>query len=192
MFDIVKMKATSNEDIENNTTLSMVDKMELNAVDNAKNITELNTVQNVILNNTNIGYNFTDYDEQKEYVVMEELHKRYRHRLFIAQITIQTVVIAIILVIVIIVIIKSKYIKLNSFHRVAREYFQKMRSRSYIITVNNIEAGTIWDTRQTYNNMLAKRRIREALRSIFYYSAQQEPHDDNMEFVRIEPQRQTI
>lgn len=105
------MKATSNEDIENNTTLSIVDKMELNAVDNAKNITELNTVQNVILNNTNIGYNFTDYDEQKEYVVMKELHKRYRHRLFIAQITIQTVVIAIILVIVIIVIIKSKYIK---------------------------------------------------------------------------------
>lgn len=105
------MKATSNEDIENNTTLSMVDKMELNAVDNAKNITELNTVQNVILNNTNIGYNFTDYDEQKEYVVMKELHKRYRQGLFIAQITIQTVVIAIILVIVIIVIIKSKYIK---------------------------------------------------------------------------------
>ncbi|XP_025270902.1 uncharacterized protein LOC105258801 [Camponotus floridanus] len=192
MFDTVK-KATSNEDddIENNTTLSMVDKMELNAVDNAKNITELNTVQNVILNNTNIEYNFTDYDEMKE-LVMKELHKRNRQRFFITQIIIQIVVIAIILVIVIIAIIKNKYIKLNSFHHVAREYFQKMRSRSYIITINNIEAGSIWDTRQTYNNMLAKRREREALRSIFYYSAQQEFHDDSMEFVRIEPQRQTV
>lgn len=68
--------------------------------------------------------------------------------------------------------ISSKFsvnFRFDSFHHVAREYFQKMRSRSYIITINNIEAGSIWDTRQTYNNMLAKRREREALRSIFYY-----------------------
>lgn len=88
----------------------MVDKMELNAVDNAKNITELNTVQNMILNNTNIEYNITDYDKMKE-LVMKELYNRNRQRLFIAQIIIQSVVIAIILVSVIIVIIKNKYIK---------------------------------------------------------------------------------
>lgn len=44
-----------------------------------------------------------------------------------------------------------------------------MRSRIYIITANDIEPGSIWDARETYNNMLARRRTREAMRMIFYY-----------------------
>lgn len=37
------------------------------------------------------------------------------------------------------------------------------------MTPNDVEAGSIWDARQAYNNMLARRRKQEAMRSIFYY-----------------------
>ncbi|CAL1689411.1 unnamed protein product [Lasius platythorax] len=82
-------------------------------------------------------------------------------------------------------------INLRYLPRAAQTFYQRMRSRLYIMTPNDVEAGSIWDARQAYNNMLARRRKQEAMRSIFYYASPQESYDENVEFIR-ECQRQTI
>ncbi|XP_050457408.1 uncharacterized protein LOC126854569 [Cataglyphis hispanica] len=191
MPDIVRMNLTNSENIKNNTALSETHIMELSMLYNTENITELNTVQNTILNNTSVEYkNCTQDIPLKNYKVMQERFRKEEKRR-ITQAVVQSALLIILLLILIIMGIKNNYIRINLLCRAAQEYYQRMRSRMYIITANDIEPGGIWDARETYNNMLAKRRTREAMRMIFYYAPSQEPYDENMKFVR-EPQRQTV
>ncbi|KAL6426992.1 hypothetical protein ACFW04_009294 [Cataglyphis niger] len=192
MPDIVRMNLTNSENIKNNTALSETHIMEISMLYNTDNITELNTVQNTILNNTSVEYkNCTQYIPLKKYKVTQERYRKEEKRKIVTQAVVQSALLIILLLIVIIMAIKKNYIRINLLCRAAQEYYQRMRSRIYIITANDIEPGSIWDARETYNNMLARRRTREAMRMILYYAPSQEPYDENMKFVR-EPQRQTV
>lgn len=194
MPDIVRsMNLTNSNNTKNTVLISKTHNMELNMMYNAENITELNTVQNTILNNTSIeNENRTQYENKvlpKKYIVMQEMYRKERKRRMVTQAVIQGALLIVLLLILIIMAIKNDYIKIDLF--CCAQYCQRMRSRIYTITANDIEPGSIWDARETYNNMLARRRTREAMRMIFYYTTSQEPCDENREFVR-EPQRQTV
>ncbi|XP_070169248.1 uncharacterized protein [Polyergus mexicanus] len=197
MPDIVRsINLMNSNNTKNNTVLiSKIHNMELNMMYDAENIIELNTVQNTILNNTSIEHeNRTQYENKvlpKKYIVsMQEMYKKERKRRMVTQAIIQGALLIVLLLILIIMGIKNDYIRIDLFC-CATQYCQRMRSRIYTITANDIEPGSIWDARETYNNMLARRRTREAMRMIFYYATSQESSDDNGEFVR-EPQRQTV
>ncbi|XP_029155831.1 uncharacterized protein LOC114928720 isoform X2 [Nylanderia fulva] len=173
--------------------------IELNTANNTKNSTELKTVQNMmLLNVTSIEHeNDTHHILLKQYITRQDLYKIWKkHTTFVTQAIIQNIIIAVILLIVIIVGVNHKYVKTNLLYppfRAIYKYYRQicLRQHLYIMTPNDIEVGSIWDARQAYNQMLARRRKRQALRTILYYTVTQESEDEENTFNRNR-QRQTV
>lgn len=184
-------------DRENVTELNIANNTEnvteLYTANNKENITELNTIYNILLNQyTSLENKNCTYILLEKNVSVQNLYKVLKKCAFVMQAIIQNIL-PVVVLFVLIVGIKYKFIRFNLFRffRIARLYYRRAGIHQYMMTPNNVEAGSIWDARQAYIDMLRRRRTREAMRMILYYTVLEEHHDEVLGFNRNQ-QRQTI